>query len=205
MKKKISTLEKLDIYWLKRMPPILVLKAEGLASSTGWSSPELVLCSSRTEIMKGIYRFDFVGIPPEAGGDRMTPIEAYYEFDESSRNVVKMIVAAEQNEMEYVIPYATGAKLQDGGGGDGPRGFSAENSVIGEGSSIRLSFEEALNEAVKNAEELLGPSPIMDGFSDFEVISTKVRKGGFHGGQALHVRVRGSFPELEPIDGSENP
>jgi hypothetical protein len=64
MLKKIYEVKDVHLFLLKSFPPQLLIQADGLVTSTGWTDPELIPYIYIQPPPDGIYDFDFVAKPP---------------------------------------------------------------------------------------------------------------------------------------------
>ena len=96
MKKRIHNIEKVQIKYAKSMPPKLVVVAQGMANSSGWTDIELRHIGTD----KGLYEFELIGTPPSGISlPVLTEVGAMYIFDEIPTVFDGVVVYSETNHI----------------------------------------------------------------------------------------------------------
>src|SRR4051812_47259893 len=89
---------------LESFPPQLSIRASGLATTTGWSNPQLVPYETLVVPPDGIYDFDFVAERPTGiVADHVTPIEARYTMKPLPETLKGVRVHASQNSKTAML------------------------------------------------------------------------------------------------------
>ncbi|MFK7948034.1 MAG: hypothetical protein AB8G11_10605 [Saprospiraceae bacterium] len=98
MKQLVLEVTEVAIYDLLIFPKQVIVIAQGLVQSTGWTEPTLVLSKEIPE--DGIYKFNFIAKPPtESANEVLTPIIAHYIFDTEPINFKGVQVRSATNSI----------------------------------------------------------------------------------------------------------
>lgn len=101
--KKIYSVDKISLAYIKITPVRLQISADGMAPTTGWSNGQLIPYVYVMPPADGIWDFDFVGDPPEVGGDALSPISANYVWMGNINALKGVRIHASSNKMEKMI------------------------------------------------------------------------------------------------------
>jgi hypothetical protein len=83
---------------LKTQPPQLLIRAEGLVVSAGWTEPTLKLRDKNELSADGVLDLDFVARPPnKPSGDVMRPVAADFLWTKDADDVRAVIIYARAN------------------------------------------------------------------------------------------------------------
>lgn len=176
MSTKIYEVKTIALAFIKVQPPFWEVQAQGQTNRSGWTNPKLELISTRGDIRKGIYIFNFEATPPTGDVPQvLTPIHATYRLDENTF-ISKIIVHAQQNSSELntdeteqnVDNQLTGTNFM-------------KQVIVG--TSIANSLQEAYDDAVKQL-DIVG-----DRFFRIKVEEITGEQGGIAGVRKVFVKI----------------
>jgi hypothetical protein len=98
MSTKIHKVDIVELQFLKRNPPQLIVEANGTVSTTGWESPELIMLEIAP--VDGIYQFDFCATPPTGIVPQvLMPISGSYVFEKIPEDIKGVQIHASSNSI----------------------------------------------------------------------------------------------------------
>ena len=110
MPNKVKVLEvkdvRLTVY--RSIPPKLLIEADGIVPTTGYTDPELIEYIYKQPPPDGIYDFDFVATPPQGGSaDVLSPISASYLLVPIPKGLKGVKVHASWNSVQADLGWAS--------------------------------------------------------------------------------------------------
>jgi hypothetical protein len=182
MKQQIYSIEGLKVSLIKTNPPILLLRVSGLTLTSGWKNGQLILKSSRADIINGLWKFDFVADPPTGIYlNVLSPIEAIYEFTHVPEKKIQILVSGTSNSKDMYHGKEENPVLPKKGLID-----SNEEIRYSIGYSNSFSFDEAFRNAVQNLHQ--GENSA-DKLENIAVEKIGAHIGGIAGIQQLFIKI----------------
>ncbi len=100
---RILEVQQIKYSYLKSMPPKLMIEANGIVSSIGWSDITLVVLEKKLSD-DGILDLEFVGKPPkDTSGQRITPVMASILIEDDVDKILGILVHARTNNLLQMV------------------------------------------------------------------------------------------------------
>lgn len=191
---KVPKLTNVSIELLKKHPPALIVHAEGIVPTSGWSQERL----RRISTTGGKYEYDFEAVrPTDATLQVIMPVFAADIIDPIPDNINTIVVNGKDKSI--TIDLADAGKVKDKAMAlsavTKPRStpYTGEYEVTGiaDGIDIHSAIESALAKA-----NIVEP-PGFDLIQTARLVETRISSGGFTGRVSTEVKMLVSYPSFD--------